>query len=155
MVKKKNHAEIADRHQKLIIFAIFLMSLIYLSSAVTKLTEGDLRITLGYFEMGFAIISICIIVPIIYWKFRNLTKEERNEYLSPEGYLFSIVKKALSQSWAATFVFMTILAPVSRKLFSEFDLTPHFFIEVVLAFMLGSFSVIFFILDLKGNVDDS
>lgn len=152
MNNKKNPAEIADKHQQLIIFAMFLMSLKYVASATAKVVNNNVGYYLDILEIAFVVLAVGIIVPIIAWKFLKLTKEERKVYVDPDGYLFSIGKKAMSKSWAMTFIALAFIGPLSTKLLANFS--THFFIEAILAFMLGSFSIIFFILDRKSDVDD-
>lgn len=153
---KKNGISIADRadrHQQLMIFAFFLMSLQFLAAAAEKF--ADKHYCSGYLDLAqivFLFGAICIIVPTFVWKFTNLTKAQRRTYFDPEGYLFSITKKAMAKSWTITFCAMIFSGVFSKRLLAH--LPPAFFINVFLAIMLGTFSIAFFVLQRADNDDD-
>ncbi|MCB1024247.1 MAG: hypothetical protein KDB79_07650, partial [Acidobacteria bacterium] len=147
MNKKKNNAEIADRHQQLITLALLFWALKYVASAAKVIVEGSTVFYLDLIEIVFVVLGLGIFITIIFSKFRNLSKAERRSYIDPDGYLFSIAKKAMSRSWAITFIVLAFLEPVTKHYLA--DLPPRFFIKAIIALLLGTFSITFFILDRK------
>ncbi len=152
MSNKINLAEVADRNQQLITLAMFLMSLKYVASAAAEVANENTVYYLGIIEIVFAVLAVCIIVPVIVWKFWNLTKVERKTYFDSDGYFFSIGKKAMSKSWTITFVVLVFFEPVTKNFLAH--LPPRFFINAIIAFLLGTFSIIFFMLDRKGDAEE-
>lgn len=152
-MSNKNTAEIAEKHQQWIILALFLMAIKYVLSATIEVTGEQAEFYLEIGEIVLAVLAIGIIIPIFIWKFRNLSKHQRKNYLDPNGYIFKILKDAVSKSWLITLIFLVFIEIPIKKFLSH--LPPRFFIQATLAVMFGSFSIIFFILDRRSKIDDS
>ena len=152
MISKRNIAEAADRNQQLIILAMFLISLKFVASAAAEVANENAVYYLDIIEIIFMVLGLGIIVPMMLWKFWSLTKAERQTYFDSDGYLFSIGKKAMSKSWAITFIALVFIEPMTKNFLSS--LPPRFFINAIIAFLLGTFSIIFFILDRKDNAQE-
>lgn len=156
MTTQLSPADAADKHITLIALTTFLFSLLYLSSAGQFLVSESVASTMEIGEKVLALAAIAVVLPILLWKFRNLSATEKQAYKNPEGFVTEVFKKACTVSWAWTFVFLVALKMISRRAFADFP--PEFYIQLILGVMLGIFSLAFFlksrVLGDDGSSDD-
>ena len=139
-MKSYSVAERSDRHMQWFATAMFVVSLMYIASALEFILP-TYKSTLSVLQVVCAVSTVIIVLPIMYWKLFKLSKRDRTEYFQPDGFLFGVVKKAASKSWAITFVVVVLAIPLIKRLEA---LPPKFFLELTVALMVGTFGVLFF-----------
>jgi hypothetical protein len=109
------------------------------------------RTYLDWAEGGAAIAALVIVLWLLFFKFMKVPAHLRRRFLDIEGFVATTIQKSFKASWLVTFVTLTVLAPASRR----FTTIPgEFFLQAVMALMLGVFSVAFFVMNASGGEDE-
>ncbi len=149
-------AETADRHQSMIVLAFLAMALNYIAAGATLIAPPEIGTYIDMIRIGMAVVTVGLILPVLLWKVLQLPKEARHLYFRRDGYVAQSMIRAHKVSWAITFVFMAGLESVLGQRFNE--IPGQFFIDLVLAVMLSSMGIAFFLFnrgddDLDGEED--
>ena len=139
-------ADVADRHRQLMAFAMLAMALLYLASAAIHVAGPEAEPYLDVVVVGMAILMLALSVPIVYWKARKLPSRERFVYFSSEGYVAEILGRAHKASWGATLLLLVLLATIADNSYLS-ELPGEFYMQFVLAVMLGVMSLVFLYLN--------
>jgi len=144
-------AEAADRRWHLLATALLLIACKAGISAAAVLAEPPITTYLDWAEMATALAALAVALWLLFFKFMKVPAHLRHRFLNMEGFVASTIQKAFKLSWLVTFVALTILAPASRR----FTTIPgEFFMQSLLALMLGVFSVAFFLMNASGEEDE-
>ncbi|MEX2528278.1 MAG: hypothetical protein WEA09_11625 [Gemmatimonadota bacterium] len=149
--RKHSVPDIADRHRRLIAFALLALGARYAVSASVHLVDSRFESVLEMVADGFALVGVGLVVPVFIWKARNRSKEDWHLYGDPDGFVAQTITRAQSVSWVATFLVLVVLEPLNRL--SEWMPTAFFF-DMVLAMMILIFSGAYFVLD-RAPADES
>jgi hypothetical protein len=144
-------AEAADRRWQLLALAMLLIACKSGISAALVLADASVRTYLDWAEGGAAIAALVIVLWLLFFKFMKVPAHLRRRFLDIEGFVATTIQKSFKASWLVTFVTLTVLAPASRR----FTTIPgEFFLQAVMALMLGVFSVAFFVMNASGGEDE-
>jgi len=133
-------ADVGDRHRRLIALALVALSLMFATSAATFLAAPAIQPALEFGVKALAVLTIGMVLPVFIWKARNLRATEWALYEGTEGFVADALARARNVSWVATFVLLVVLTFVTE----DRERPPaEFWIQVVLAVMLLSFSAVF------------
>jgi hypothetical protein len=150
MVFNKNEtmAQFSDRFLRLVAFALLLMSVSYASAAVGHYVRPEfedlaqtVRVVFGLSAAGI------VILPFIKMMWLRI-KAGNDCQAEPEGYIAGIYAKSTIASFSTAFVGMILLEPITAKVLT--DLPPAFVIQTVLALMMATLGISFFI-QLRGD----
>jgi len=142
--------DVADRHRRLIAYALLLLGGRYVVAAASRLADPALASILGWVEGGFAIAVIGFIAPVFIWKMRNLSSKDWHVYKGEDGVVADTIARAQSASWATLFLVLVMTEPLSRRIEG---LSTGLVLEVLLATMVLSFAASFLYLD-RDPVED-
>ena len=94
------------------------------------------------------VLAIFIIVPIswvAYWKLWKLPSHQRELYFSTDGFVMDALYRAQRLSWTVTLLVLAVLVTVfDGPLLNAYP--TEFYLDAVLALMLGILSTVFFYL---------
>lgn len=136
--------DVADRHRRLIAFAVLALGARYGVSASAFLADAGLASSLGLLADGLAFLAVGLVVPVFVWKARNRSRDDWHLYEDDDGFVARTIARAHAGSWTLTFIVLILTESMDRTLG---DLSWVFLFDVVLAVMLLSFSLIFLYLD--------
>lgn len=136
--------DVADRHRRLIAFAVLALGARYGISASAFLVDAGLASALGLLADGLTLLAVGLIVPVFVWKGRNRSRDDWHLYEDDDGFVARTIARAHAGSWTLTFIVLILTESMDRTLG---DLSWVFLFDVVLAVMLLSFSLIFLYLD--------
>lgn len=142
-------ADAGDRHQTLAALAALSIALMFATRAAMHLVDPWTAEALDVVTIGFAWVGVALLVPMIYWKVLKLPRAERHIYFSDEGFVAEVLRRAQKVSWAVTFFLLIGLEMfVGAKGYDGYwsTLPPEFFLQVVLAAMLGVMATVFLVL---------
>lgn len=141
----RSTAEIADHHSRLIALVMLVMSLYFAASAASFFVSDEVARYLDMLEVGAAIFVVGVMLPVMFWKILKLPREDRPLYFSSDGYVAQTLLQAKNASWVTTFMVLIVVDQITEERFAE--VPPRFFIQVILAIMLGVFGGVFFLLN--------
>ena len=139
-VKAVSVAEMADKHLKILAIAVFFMAIKYAVSAAMIFISEEFKGVVNVLELVVQVIAAVLILYIMFWKFRLLTREQRKKFFDSESYVVSVFNLAMQKALGITFVVLIILEAISRKS----GLPADFFLNTIISLMLGVLSVVFF-----------
>lgn len=142
--QERSIPDVADGHRRMIALAVLALGARYAVSAVTFLTDPGLASSLDLVGDGLALLAVGLIVPVVLWKARNLSRESWHLYKDDNGFVAQTIAQAQTGSWTLTFLVLILTQTLDETLG---DLSWVFLFDLVLAVMLLSFSVIFLYLD--------
>jgi hypothetical protein len=137
-------ADTKDRHAGLVALGVLALGLKYGADAWMHFAGQEWTRILDVVGIALGLSAVILIVPILVWKIRHLTPEQRRVYFSDQSFTAAVLRKAHVASWASTVLVLLILEVVSRDLPR---LPPAFFLQSTLAVMFASLAVSFLILD--------
>lgn len=141
--------DVADRHRRLLAYALLALGARYGVSAAADLVGPGLASALGIVADGLALLAVGLVAVILFWKARKLSGRDWHLYRNADGFVARTIARAQSASWVATLLFLILLEPwdgLSQRLSTEFVF------DASLAVMLLSFAGTYFYLD---RVDDA
>lgn len=136
--------DVADRHRRLLAYALLALGARYGVSATADLVGPGLASSLGILADGLALLAVGLVVVIFVWKARNLSGRDWHLYRNAEGFVARTIARSQSVSWIATLLFLILLEPWDGL--SE-RLSTAFVLDASLAVMLLSFAGTYFYLD--------
>lgn len=136
--------DVADRHRRLLAYALLAVGARYAASAAANFVDPDLVSPLGYVADAFALVAVGLIVPVFVWKVRNASEANWHLYKNEDGFVAQTIARAQSASWVAAFLVLLLLETVDTL--AE-TLPTAFFFDALLAMMSFTFSGAYFYLD--------
>ncbi len=140
--------EVADRHRRYLVLAMLAVAVMSGANAVERIVGPETARLMEHLELAMVIVVAMTLLPMMAWKFKNRDQSLQYLYLDETGYVAQTLHRAKNASWVATFVFLSVLAPLARR----FEAVPsEFFVYLSTAVMLAVFVVTFFILNFGGS----
>ncbi|NNF08440.1 MAG: hypothetical protein HKN21_16890 [Candidatus Eisenbacteria bacterium] len=148
MNKAAECAEIVDRVYKNIAFLVLFMALSCTADALRHiLPESNLQI-LRYVSKGFAALTVLTALRGI-WLMRAKFRLGKRNTEEHESFVLDAFRKACTVSWALTMAFLALADNFVPNISPEDQV--DFVVQASLAFMLGVFSIAYFIRSRSGN----
>jgi hypothetical protein len=97
-------------------------------------------------------LAVLVVVPPVFIKYTRHRARLKASCPQPDGFMAEAFSLAARKSFSLTFVFMTVLQIVTKRYFT--DLPTEFFINVIMAFSPGIFSLTSFAQVRGINADD-
>ena len=136
-------AQFVDKFLHRTALGTLLMTCAYAVSSAMYLVSEDVMATLDMVGLLLKLSAVVVILPVFIKRLRLRSRQQCNQSES-DGYMAEVLKKACVKAFSFTFVFLVLLEPTTKKYLTE--LPTDFFINVILAFSLGVFSLTFFAL---------
>ena len=138
-------AEASDRHKRLVGLSMLALALLFATGAVEHVLGPDAERPL---DIVSKVLAIFIIVPIswvAYWKLWKLPSHQRELYFSTDGFVMDALYRAQRLSWTVTLLVLAVLVTVfDGPLLNAYP--TEFYLDAVVALMLGVLSIVFFYL---------
>lgn len=148
-------ADLADRMLQLVALSMFAVSLMFALSVIEFFVNDNMA---RYLDIGAKVLAVSIILlmaVVFFWKFRNTSREERREYLDEDGFLQTSFQRAMAKSWMISFAVLAILQVFDNLLLERLPEMPlELVFKSIVAFMLATFSVAFFVFTRTSSNDD-
>ena len=136
-------AQIIDSFMQRTALGVFLMALAYSMSAAMLVASPKVAEVLDNVQLGLGILVLLIVFPA-FLRIVKLRRRTGSDCEETDGYIVAMFRKASAKAFSLTFVFLVVMQVVTEKL--QTGLSASFFVNVILAFTLGVFSITFFIL---------
>jgi hypothetical protein len=144
-------AEASDRHKRLLGLSMLALALLFATGAAEHVLGPDAELYLDIVSKGLAIFIIVPTSWVGYWKLWKLPSDQRELYFSADGFVMDALYRAQRTSWATTLVVLAVAVTVFDG--PRLNAYPtEFYLDAVLALMLGVLSAAFFYL--VGVADD-
>lgn len=141
-------ADMGDRHRRFMALALLSMGLMFVLQAAREWIEpGSTRDALRYGVLGFMVVALGFLAPIVVWKVRNLWGADSGAwdfYRGADGFIADVLARAHIASWTATVLFLVMMTTLDEMLESA---PPAFAFQATLAVLLLSFGIAFLVLD--------
>ena len=136
-------AQIIDSFMQRTALGGFLLALAYAMSAAMLVTSPEVAEVLDNLQLGLGILVILVVFPA-FLRIVKLRRRSGSDCEETDGYIVAMFKKASTNAFSLTFVFLIIMQVVTEKI--QTGLPASFFVDIILAFTLGVFSITFFML---------
>ena len=133
-----------------IVLVVALMHAASFASQVMSERTGDY---LGFLEKGLAVLAVAMAIATLRLVIKaHFTRRHRGG-IEPESFINEVVKKSFSISWAVTLILLIFLDLGDGKYIVE--LPVNSLMDFIKTTLLGSFSMIFFVLNRTSGMDES
>jgi len=151
--KAETTAQFVDRFLKRIALAVSIMAASYGSGAVSHLVGGRANEILLLVKDPLGLIAALIVLPMFIKMVAKLIRSG-GKHRAPSGYVAEMYGRSAGNGFAAGFIFLVFLEPLSGGALSH--LPPEFFAQSSIAVLLGALGISFFILnrDDDDEIDD-
>lgn len=141
-------ADMGDRHRRYMALALLAMGLMFVLQATREWLEpGSTSDALRYGVLGFMVVAVGFMVPIVAWKVRNLWGADSGAwdfYRGADGFIADVLARAHIASWTVTLLFLVIVGTLDEMLESA---PPAFIVQATIAVLMVSFGIAFLVLD--------
>lgn len=135
-----NPAEAEDRNLQLIGWGILALALKFVADAAVHLVDERWATTLDRAAIGLALGSVLLILPVLAWKFRHAGARRA---ATGDGFVASMLRESQAGAMNAALLALVALEVASKRLV---ELPSEFFLQLVLAVLLGTFAIKFLVL---------
>lgn len=139
--------ETIERQFRLLAFVLLVIALGLATEALTIVVTDE---QIGsYLHMADNFFSFFVLIPIAYfavWKFKTyfrVPKHLRKYIKENESFAYDVWKRSIVNSWVAVLFCLFAIRPLAKITETQ---TVEFFSKIVMAIMLGVFSLSFFYL---------
>jgi len=146
--KDETTAQFVDRFLKRIALAVFIMAVSYASGALGHVVGHEARDFLLMVKDPLGLLAAIIVLPMFIKMMIKIIRSG-GKHSTPSGYVAEMYGKSAGNGFAAGFIFLVFLEPLSGGALAH--LPSEFFVQSAIAILLGGLSVSFFIL----NRDDA
>jgi len=136
-------AQIIDNFMQRTALGMLLMTIAYTMSTAMYAVAPETAEVLDKLQLGLGLLVLLVVFPA-FLRMVKLRRRMRSDCSETDGYIVAMFRKASTLAFSLTFVFLIIMQVVTEKFQTE--LPAEFFINAVLAFSLGVFSITFFVL---------
>lgn len=148
--KKESIAQFYERLQTRVGVCVFLLAIAYAIGAAHYFVAPAAEWMPTAHKL-LAILAALMVLPVTV-RAALLRAKNRAACREPEGFVADVARKAALAGWMATFLFLVLLSALSKTVLAG---TPtHTLVHMVLAVLLGSFSIAFFWLNRDVPEDD-
>jgi len=146
--KQINPAQMADKMLNRTAMGVGIVTLAYIISVSEYFLSGMPLTIVSYIQLGLSLVVLIILFPtfVNFMKMRTSHKQACSEV---EGFLSSAFNKAASTSFRWTFIFLLCVELTVKK--TNIDLPLPFYVDLIMAFTLGIFSLTFYLLVRRDN----
>jgi hypothetical protein len=134
----------SDRHRRLIAFAVLFMSGMYGMRTLEYVAPPGITGALEILQLVCGALAVLFVVPVFFWKVRNLSGSTRKQYFSEDSYAAEALSRAHVTSWNTTLLLLVFMTVMDRRLAG---MPAQFFLDLPLAVMLAVFALRFLYLD--------
>lgn len=136
-------AEASDRHKRLLGLSMLALALLFAIDAVEHVLGPEAKFYLDIVSVVLAIFVVAPGVLVAYWKLWKLPSHQRELYFSADGFVMDALHRAQRLSWATTLMVLVVASSVfDGPLLNAYP--TEFYLDALLALMLGVLSVAFF-----------
>ncbi len=122
------------------VVATFLIAIKYIADALQFITSDSLNHHLYITELALGFMTVFVVAPsalrLLYLRYTG----EFSHY-EPESFIVDIFRKTCVRAFVSTILFTIVVRKVER--FDVYELPTKFTLDIILAFALASFSLIF------------
>ena len=151
--KDETTAQFVDRFLKRVALAVTIMAASYGAGALSHIVGervGDILLTV---KDPLGLLAAIIVLPMF---IKMMVKVVRSgtKHSAPPGYVAEMYGRSAGNGFAAGFIFLIFLEPLSGGMLSH--LPAEFFVQSAIAILLGALGISFFILNRDGDdeIDD-
>ena len=144
-------AQVAETMMHRTAIGVFLVTMAYVLSAAVYLVDEQVERYLDHLQLVLGIAAIVVILPI-FVKYSRLKARRQDGCPESDSFMAEMFKRAGTKAFSLTFIFLVVLDVVTKRELVDYP-TP-FYINLILAFSLGVFSITYFRLVHSGGDDD-
>lgn len=144
-------ADHVDRHLTLIALGVGLMAIKYLADAVQTLAPAY-DVPAEWISDIAALTAVLAILPGMLWLRLKLPPGVRADLLAEDGYVMSVLRRAMRHSWQISWVVLIFADVFVRKRFPEIPV--GFAMQATIALMTGLVAISFFVILKAEGADD-
>jgi len=144
-------AQIAEMMMHRTAIGVFLVTMAYVLSAVVYLVDAQVARYMEYLQLVLGIAAIAVVLPV-FVKYSRIKARRQAGCPESDSFMAEMFQRAGIKAFSFTFVFLVVLDVVTKREFVEFP-TP-FYINLILAFSLGVFSITYFRLVHSSGADE-
>jgi hypothetical protein len=134
-------AEASDKFLTALVISLMLFALDYATGAATHLVSPEWAHWLDGAGKVLGLLGTLVVLFIILSKFLRMTRSERRQYLSDEGYLMEMFRRAGVKAFFLTWLLLAFSKPFLKRY--PLDLPGEFYAQAIMAFMLATFAILF------------
>jgi len=146
-----NSAQMADKMLTRTALGVGILTLAYIIEVSEYFLSGTISRVLSYIQLGLVLVVFIVLFPT-FINFMKMKAKHKHACSEVEGYLSTTFNHAASTSFRWTFIFLLCVELVTKK--ASFDLPLPFYVELIIAFTLGIFSLTFYLLIRRDNEFD-
>jgi len=139
--RKESPAQLLDKFLQRTAVGVFLLTIKYVVSAAGFVVSDELADHAGWLQIVLSILVLVVVFPA-FLKYLNLHRKK--ECPDTSGYVIEMFKKSAVKAFSLTFVFLIAVKWMAGNYLM--GLPTLFFINAILAFTLGVFSITFYLL---------
>jgi hypothetical protein len=147
---KDSPAQLVDKFLQRTAIGVFLLSLSYVMSATVYVVGNEAVSHIGTLKLILSALVLMVVFPA-FIKYLKLRLDKNKECPDTGGYVMEVSRRAGVMAFSLTFVFLIVIEWMAGGFLA--GLPAPFFINAILAFTLGVFSITFYFL-LRGEGDD-
>lgn len=144
-------ARVAETMMQRSAIAMGMVTMAYALSVTMQLVDGPVVRYLDWIQMALGLGVLVVVLPT-FIKYSRLKTRLKDTCREADSFMANAFNQAARKAFSLTFVFMVVLQMLTRRHFT--DLPTDFFINVILTFSLGVFSLTFFFL-VRDNHDEN
>ena len=147
--KDETTPQFTDRFLKRIALAVTIMAASYGSGALSHIVGGEARDILTAVKDPLGLLAAIIVLPMFIKMMVKIIRCGKTSGDASSGYIAEIYGKSAGNGFAAGFIFLIFIEPLSGRLMAH--LPPEFFVQSAIAVLLGALGISFFILNRDGD----
>ena len=134
-------AQFVDRFLQRTAIGVLLVGIAFAVSAVMCLVTDETAQYLDKLSLLLGLIAIVFVLPVVI-KMVRLKRNKQCDWSGSDSYISGVFNKACVSAFEATFIFLIILEPVTKKYLT--NQPTDFFINVILSLSAGVLGLAFF-----------
>lgn len=135
-------AQFVDRFLQRSATGVLLVGAAYALSAAMYFANDEISGYLNNVTLALGILAVISVLPVVV-KMVRLRRNKQCDWSGSDSYMMGVFNKACVSAFEATFIFLIVLEPVTKKFLTEQP--TNFFINVVLALAASVLGLGFFL----------